>query len=67
MNQRTKVYITDGRTFEGLLMCTDRDCNLILSGTMEVKDGIERHIGLTMIPGKHITEVLSDADESNYA
>lgn len=30
LNERLRVTISDGRVIDGRLICTDRDCNLVL-------------------------------------
>jgi small nuclear ribonucleoprotein (snRNP)-like protein len=39
LGRRLRVSITDGRKFIGAFMCTDRDLNLLLSGTQEDANG----------------------------
>lgn len=39
LNQRLRVTITDSRSFEGWFKCVDRDCNIVLAGTEEFRDG----------------------------
>ena len=35
LNERLRVTISDGRVIDGRLICTDRDCNLVLSNCEE--------------------------------
>ena len=35
LNERMRVTISDGRVIDGRLICTDRDCNLVLSNCEE--------------------------------
>jgi len=39
LNQRLRITITDSRSFEGWFKCVDRDCNIVLSGAEEFRDG----------------------------
>ena len=39
LNQRLRIAITDSRIFEGWFKCIDRDCNIVLAGTDEFRDG----------------------------
>jgi small nuclear ribonucleoprotein (snRNP)-like protein len=39
LNQRLRITIADSRSFEGWFKCVDRDCNIVLSGTEEFRDG----------------------------
>lgn len=69
LNQRLRITITDGRSFEGWFKCVDRDCNIVLSGSEEFRDGRtpplrsalmadkQRFIGLIVVPGKHVVSV----------
>lgn len=43
LNQRLRITITDSRSFEGWFKCVDRDCNIVLSGTDEFRDGSFPH------------------------
>jgi small nuclear ribonucleoprotein (snRNP)-like protein len=40
LNQRLRITITDERSFEGWFKCVDRDCNIVLAGSEEYRDGI---------------------------
>ncbi|KAJ1651175.1 hypothetical protein IWQ61_008200 [Dispira simplex] len=39
LEQSCWVRVTDDRWFEGHLMCTDRDCNIVLARTCEIRGG----------------------------
>src|SRR6202035_3791506 len=39
LNQRLRITIPDSRSFEGWFKCVDRECNVVLSGTEEFRDG----------------------------
>ena len=39
LNQRLRIRIGDRRSFEGWFKCVDRDCNIVLQGTDEFRDG----------------------------
>ncbi|KAK9471604.1 uncharacterized protein V1510DRAFT_419757 [Dipodascopsis tothii] len=63
------VTIRDGRQFEGRLLCTDQDCNVILEDAYErlppnvrsrrqlAAYGERRSIGLIVVPGREITSI----------
>jgi len=39
LNQRLRITITDGRSFEGWFKCVDRDANIVLAGAEEFREG----------------------------
>lgn len=78
LNQRLRISITDGRSFEGWFKCVDRDCNIVLQGSEEFRDGAihlgsrlildqQRFIGLIVVPGKHVVnvELINPAKKSS--
>ena len=46
LNERFRVTISDGRVIDGRLICTDRDCNLVLSNCEEFlsEDEMSKHM-----------------------
>lgn len=65
LNQPMRVSITDGRVLVGVLLCTDRDQNLILGscneyiGTPSEQEEF-RVLGLALVPGHHIQSIHID-------
>ncbi|KAL7753307.1 hypothetical protein RI367_001082 [Sorochytrium milnesiophthora] len=57
LGRRLRLSVVDGRIFEGLLVCTDRDCNIILSHTDEIRGAAKRYMSLVYVPGRHITKI----------
>ncbi|KAJ1755734.1 hypothetical protein LPJ58_004076, partial [Coemansia sp. RSA 1591] len=53
-----QITCGDGRTFTGTFKCVDNHKNVILSDTLESRTGLQRHVGMIMVPGKHIQRVL---------
>ena len=35
LNKRMRIGISDGRIIDGLFLCTDRDCNIVLGNCEE--------------------------------
>ena len=35
LNKRMRVGISDGRVIDGMFLCTDRDCNIVLGNCEE--------------------------------
>ncbi len=35
LNKRMRIGITDGRVIDGMFLCTDRDCNIVLGNCEE--------------------------------
>lgn len=35
LNKRMRIGISDGRVIDGLFLCTDRDCNIVLGNCEE--------------------------------
>ena len=35
LNKRMRIRISDGRVIDGMLVCTDRDCNIVLANCEE--------------------------------
>ncbi|XP_065564735.1 N-alpha-acetyltransferase 38, NatC auxiliary subunit-like [Artemia franciscana] len=66
LNKSMLIQTTDGRTFIGSFLCTDKESNVILGSCMEYRPGDEnldeepRSLGLAMVPGKHIVKMMSD-------
>ncbi|KAI8318356.1 hypothetical protein GQ54DRAFT_91879 [Martensiomyces pterosporus] len=58
LNHRMKVSCGDGRQFVGFFKCVDQYQNVILSDTTECRKDFQRHVGMIMIPGKHVQKVL---------
>ncbi|KAJ3300666.1 hypothetical protein HK104_008600 [Borealophlyctis nickersoniae] len=57
LSSRTRISCSDGRTFIGHFMCTDKEKNIVLAGTEEFKHGERRFVGLIMIPGKYLDKI----------
>uniref|UniRef100_A0A8D8W655 N-alpha-acetyltransferase 38-A, NatC auxiliary subunit n=1 Tax=Cacopsylla melanoneura TaxID=428564 RepID=A0A8D8W655_9HEMI len=72
INQRMTIEMTDGRVLVGTFLCTDRDANIILGSCGEYlspqlfenreENGVQegRLLGLVMVPGQHIVNILYD-------
>ncbi|KAJ2744206.1 hypothetical protein GGI20_003167 [Coemansia sp. BCRC 34301] len=58
LNHKMRVRCEDGRQFTGLFKCIDAYQNIILSDTTESRQDAQRHVGMIMVPGKHIQQVL---------
>jgi len=49
LNKSYRISMSDGRTFEGAFICTDREKNIILQDAVETSAGenkIEREVGM---------------------
>lgn len=73
LNLSMKFALSDGRVIIGKLKCTDSNCNIVVSDSIEYgvdaasADGLQlrRRLGLAMIPGKHIlSAALQESDLS---
>lgn len=63
LHLKARVTVTDGRMFCGTFTCVDKQKNIILANSDEFRKGEKRHVGLVMIPGKHITKAeVEDVD-----
>ncbi|CAF1476689.1 unnamed protein product, partial [Didymodactylos carnosus] len=64
LNKPIRVAITDGRVLVGILLCTDRDQNIILGNCNEYIgcpcDEEFRVLGLALVPGQHIQSIYID-------
>ena len=65
LNKPMRVSIVDGRVLVGVLLCTDRDQNLILGNCNEYIGSPSeqeefRVLGLALIPGQHIQSISID-------
>ncbi|GAA5796754.1 hypothetical protein EDC94DRAFT_232344 [Helicostylum pulchrum] len=60
LNFKSRVKITDGRTFIGTFVCIDKEKNIILAHTEEFRDTEKRMVGLVMIPGKHLVKIETE-------
>ncbi|OAD04976.1 hypothetical protein MUCCIDRAFT_134155, partial [Mucor lusitanicus CBS 277.49] len=65
LNFKSRIKITDGRTFIGTFVCVDKEKNIILAHTEEFRGGMlgsseKRLVGLIMIPGKHIVKIETE-------
>ncbi|KAJ2313376.1 hypothetical protein IWW54_001555 [Coemansia sp. RSA 2705] len=58
LNYKMQISCDDGRMFTGIFKCVDNLKNVIISDTLEIRDGSQRHVGMIMVPGKHIQRVL---------
>ncbi|KAI9168435.1 hypothetical protein H9P43_007807 [Blastocladiella emersonii ATCC 22665] len=57
IDSQIRVTVTDGRCFQGLLRCTDRDRNLVLTDATEHSPGgKERYLNMILVPGAHIVK-----------
>ena len=66
IGKKLTVKISDGRTFIGVLMCTDRDVNIVMRDVVECPaskenptDDVCRKIALVAIRGVHIKQILA--------
>ncbi|KAF1805107.1 hypothetical protein V8B55DRAFT_1494438 [Mucor lusitanicus] len=67
LNFKSRIKITDGRTFIGTFVCVDKEKNIILAHTEEFRGAEKRLVGLIMIPGKHIVKIeTEDLDASSH-
>ncbi|UJR20988.1 hypothetical protein I4U23_024090 [Adineta vaga] len=69
LNKPMRVSIVDGRVLVGVLLCTDRDQNLILGNCNEYIGSPSeqeefRVLGLALIPGQHIKSIYIDEGSS---
>lgn len=70
LHKPMRVSITDGRVLVGVLLCTDRDRNLILGncneyiGTPSEQEEF-RVLGLALVPGQHIRSIHIDETPSD--
>ncbi|KAI8093948.1 hypothetical protein BDF21DRAFT_331112 [Thamnidium elegans] len=60
LNFKSRVKITDGRTFIGTFVCIDKEKNIILAHTEEFLGTGKRMVGLVMIPGKHLVKIETE-------
>jgi small nuclear ribonucleoprotein (snRNP)-like protein len=69
LGKKLRLRLTDGRMVEGRCMCTDRDCNVVISETTESLSSQsmddERYIGLSMVAGKNIVSVVMLAEDAD--
>lgn len=70
LNKPMRVSIVDGRVLVGVLLCTDRDQNLILGNCNEYIGSPSeqeefRVLGLALIPGQHIQSIYIDDGSSS--
>jgi small nuclear ribonucleoprotein (snRNP)-like protein len=72
LNKSMRVSIIDGRVLVGVLLCTDRDQNLILGNCNEYIGSPSeqeefRVLGLALIPGQHIQSIYIDETSSSIS
>lgn len=62
-----RAKLSDGREVVGAFKCMDGNGNFILSSALETRNGTQRHLGLVMVPGKHLVkmEVGQTADRKD--
>ncbi|KAI8982974.1 hypothetical protein BDB01DRAFT_791881 [Pilobolus umbonatus] len=60
LNFKCRISITDGRIFIGTLICIDKNKNIILGQTEEIRGDESRPVGLVMIPGKHLVKIEAE-------
>ncbi|CAO1404871.1 unnamed protein product, partial [Diamesa serratosioi] len=67
LNKNLRIIMTDGRILIGSFLCTDSKANVILGMCSEfTKDSMdERILGLVMVPGRHIVNILKK--NSNFS
>ncbi|CAF1529596.1 unnamed protein product [Adineta steineri] len=70
LNKPMRVSIIDGRVLVGVLLCTDRDQNLILGNCNEYIGSPSeqeefRVLGLALIPGQHIQSIYIEEGPSS--
>lgn len=52
-----RVTVSDGRAFFGQLMCTDRDCDVIIQDAVERRTDLTRYVGMIVVPGRLIKSI----------
>jgi len=65
LGKELRITITDGRIFIGNFACTDKDLNVVLTGTYEFPVGYRndhlvengRFVGMLMFPWRHVVRV----------
>ena len=72
LNKPMRVSIIDGRVLVGVLLCTDREQNLILGNCNEYIGSPSeqeefRVLGLALIPGQHIQSIYIDENSSSIS
>lgn len=70
LNKPMRVSIVDGRVLVGILLCTDRDQNLILGNCNEYIGSPSeqeefRVLGLALVPGQHIKSIYIDENSTS--
>jgi small nuclear ribonucleoprotein (snRNP)-like protein len=70
LNKPMRVSIIDGRVLVGVLLCTDREQNLILGNCNEYIGSPSeqeefRVLGLALVPGQHIQSIYIDENCSS--
>ena len=55
LNKRMRIRISDGRVIDGIFLCTDRDCNIVLGNCEEFFSQDE--VGMKMYQVEHYTEL----------
>ncbi|KAL7416810.1 hypothetical protein BDY24DRAFT_412298 [Mrakia frigida] len=75
LNQAYRLWISDGRMFEGAFLCTDREKNVILQDAVETssplaaggKKKVQREVGMVMIPWKWVVKAeIEETDERSW-
>lgn len=67
LNERMRVTISDGRVIDGRLICTDRDCNLVLSNCEEFLSQEEMSKAINFIKNSHDFVYVCDSNSSGYS
>ena len=66
LDKRLRVTLTDGRMVVGTFSCFDKQRNILLTETKELRSGskpdelkpeLERHLGIVLVPRKHYVAV----------
>lgn len=63
LNKTFRIKLSDGRILIGYFLCTDKDANIILGMSSEYRDDEERHLGLVIVPKKHIVTIEVDTSK----
>ncbi|KAJ2779587.1 hypothetical protein GGI15_003830 [Coemansia interrupta] len=58
LNHRMRISCDDSRQFTGIFKCVDNSKNIILSDTTETRQDSQRYVGMIMVPGDHIRQIL---------
>lgn len=59
INRHLRVETKDNRGFFGVLVCVDKDCDLIIQDCIEKRNDSKyhRYIGMVVVPGDKISKI----------